>query len=444
MLLPVINNIQDVVERQLCSGCGACAYLSPDSIEMVDTVEHGRRPRNKTRAVGGGRDADALRACPGIGLERATERCPADVIPELLPGWGPVLEVWEGHATDEAIRYAASSGGAATAIALAGLEQGGMHGALHIRARPDAPYLNETVFSTTPMEILDACGSRYAPASPCDGLAMIEDAPGPCVFIGKPCDVAAVQNATRLRPRLRDKVGVTIAFFCAGTPTTRGTLELLERLGVDDLSSVVDIRYRGGGWPGRAAVTIRTPTGTQRQTMSYEASWGEILSKHKQWRCHVCADHTGEFADIAVGDPWHRRPGTEDPGRSLILVRTQRGRRILRHAVAAGYLTLETADPAVLPASQPSLLRDRGAVWGRLLTCRLLGVPVPRYRGLPMFRSWWSRLTLRRKLGSIVGTVRRMRRRRLRARAVITPFTPPPPRPAPAPRTKTPREPLRV
>ncbi len=417
MRLKVINNIQDVVERQLCCGCGVCAYLSPDSIEMEDAAQHGRRPRHRGS---GADDPDAMKACPGIMLDRTAEDVPADAIPELLPAWGPVLEVWEGHATDEAIRFAGSSGGAASAVALACIEDGGMHGVLHVRSRSDAPIFNETVLSTSREEILRATGSRYAPASPCDGLQAIEDAPGPCVFIGKPCDVAAVQNATRLRAPLREKVGVTIAFFCAGTPTTKGTMALIERLGIDDPSDIIDIRYRGNGWPGRTVFTVKTAAGTETRSLSYEESWGEVLTNHKQWRCNVCADHTGEFADIAVGDPWHRRRDPREPGRSLILVRTERGRRILADAVAAGYLAVERSDHSSLPASQPELLRGRGAVWGRLLACRLMGVPVPRYRGMPMFRHWWSRLTLREKTRATVGTVRRIHRRRLRTRATVT------------------------
>ncbi|TDJ54414.1 MAG: coenzyme F420 hydrogenase [Planctomycetota bacterium] len=412
-----MNNIRDVVERQLCCGCGVCAYLSPDSLEMVDAVEHGRRPRHRG---GSADDPDAMKACPGIMLERADEDAPAGVIPELLPGWGPVLEVWEGHATDEAIRFAGSSGGAASALALACIEDGGMHGVLHVRSRSDAPILNETVLSTTREEILRATGSRYAPASPCDGLQAVEDAAGPCVFIGKPCDVAAVRNATRLRAPLREKVGVTIAFFCAGTPTTRGTMALLDRLGIDDPSDVLDVRYRGNGWPGRTVFTVKTATGTETRSLSYEESWGEILTNHKQWRCNVCADHTGEFADIAVGDPWHRRPAPREPGRSLILVRTERGRRILADAVAAGRLAVERSEPSVLPAAQPELLRGRGAVWGRLLACRLMGVPAPRYRGMPMFRHWWSRLTVREKAGATIGTIRRVNKRGLRARTTVS------------------------
>jgi coenzyme F420 hydrogenase subunit beta len=237
---------------------------------------------------------------------------------------------------------------------------------------------------------------------------MIEEAPGPCVFIGKPCDVVAVNKAQRSRPALAEKLGATIAFFCAGTPTTGATLEMLKRVGVDDPSEVADLRYRGHGWPGRAAVTVHNDNRFETRRLSYEESWGEILTNHKQWRCQICADHTGELADISVGDPWYRQIPPDDPGQSLVLVRTERGRRILHRAQDAGYLALEQADPSILPASQEALLRGRGAVWGRTLACRLLGAPAPRYKGLATFRFWWSALTPGQKLRTIAGTAKRI------------------------------------
>jgi coenzyme F420 hydrogenase subunit beta len=421
--LPVLDSIDGVVDARLCCGCGACAYASPERFEMVDTVDEGRRPQRIGGTANGDGDPEALRVCPGVGLEHTFNRSQPGLIKELLPGWGPVLEVWEGHATDDSFRYAGSSGGAASALALACLEHCGMHGVLHIRARPDAPHLNHTVLSTTRWEILQATGSRYAPASPCDGLGMIEEAPGPCVFIGKPCDVAAVNKAQRSRPALADKLGATIAFFCAGTPSTGATLKLLERVGVDDPSTVADLRYRGHGWPGTAAVTIHNDNGFETRRLSYEESWGEILTDHKQWRCQVCADHTGELADIAVGDPWYRQIPADDPGQSLVLVRTERGRRMLHRALDAGYLALEKADPSILPGSQEALLRGRGAVWGRTLACRLLGAPAPRYKGLPTFRHWWSVLTPGQKLRTFAGTVKRILRGEFQGR-ISSPLPP--------------------
>jgi coenzyme F420 hydrogenase subunit beta len=61
-------------------------------------------------------------------------------------------------------------------------------------------------------------------------------------------------------------------------------------------------------------------------------------------------------------------------------------------------------------------------VWARLLTCRLLGVPAPRYRGFPMFRYWWTRLSMMEKARTVLGTARRIVRRGLRSRIAIEPF----------------------
>jgi hypothetical protein len=223
------------------------------------------------------------------------------------------------------------------------------------------------------------------------------------VFIGKPCDVAGVQAARRERPGLDEKLGLTVAFFCAGVPSTRGTLELLKSVGVEDPASVRSLRYRGNGWPGRWTVEFEGERGEMRtESLSYEESWG-FLQRYRQWRCYICPDHTGEFADIAVGDPWYRPVEPGEPGKSLLVARTPRGREVLHAAAAAGYIRLETKDASLLPRSQPNLLRTRGGLWGRLAVLRLFGAPVPRYRGFPTFRYWVRELGPMEKVKSLTG-----------------------------------------
>ena len=404
-------SIAGTVQAGLCSGCGACAGLAPDVLEMIDIVPEGRRPILRPGMSEDGVSEILLAICPGVSLEHDYSPDQPGLMREFAPAWGPIFGVWEGYASDPAIRYAGSSGGAATALAWYCIDSGGMHGVLHTAARQDAPHLNETVFSRTREELLSATGSRYAPASPCDGLQQIVDAPGPCVFIGKPCDVAAMQKARKLRPDLDAKLGVTIAFFCAGTPSTQGTLEMLKRMGIDDPAALVSLRYRGNGWPGKATAVVRTDTGEETRQLTYEQAWGEVLSRYQQWRCKLCADHTGEFADIAVADPWYRTVQDDEPGQSLVLARSERGREIILAAAEAGYLHIEAAEPRLLPASQPNLLKTRGAVWGRLLACRMMGVPSPRYSNMPLFRHWWRELGWRQKARSVLGMIRRIRQR---------------------------------
>jgi coenzyme F420 hydrogenase subunit beta len=398
MRSPSVTAIAEVVQEGLCTGCGACAYLAPDRYRMVDDPERGRRPvlPEPDRPSARRAEAEGLAVCPGHRLER--EAHDARALPRLAAAWGPVLEVFEGFAADPGVRRAGSSGGASTALALYCLEKEGMHGVLHTAARRDEPVLNETVLSRTRDELLAATGSRYAPASPCEGLARVEAAPAPCVFVGKPCDVAAAQRTRRVRPALDARLGLVVAFFCAGTPSTRGTTELLRRVGVEDPRDVRSLRYRGLGWPGRFAARVRASDGREEiRSLGYADCW-DFLQRYRPRRCYLCPDHTGELADIAVGDPWHRPPARGEAGRSLVVARTERGRRILHAAARSGYLELEPCEAELLERSQPELLRARRELWGRRMLARLAGHRVPQHRGIPLFSLWWRGTGLRAKL----------------------------------------------
>jgi len=410
-----IKSISDVVEYQLCTGCGVCAYIEPKRFRMGDSLEHGRRPFLVSNPAN--ESGEALKVCPGAVLAHSNDvRTAPGIKSKQFDEWGPVYGVWEGFATDPEIRFAGSSGGAATALALYCLERAGMTGVLHTAAQASVPYLNETVLSTSRSELLARTGSRYAPASPAERLAIIEKAQGATIFIGKPCDVAAVSNARRMRPQLDEKIGLVIAFFCAGTPSLQGALDLIANVGIADPETVTSLRYRGNGWPGLWTARHADSAGQERvQQRTYQQSWG-FLQKYRQWRCYICPDHTGEFADVAVGDPWYRSIQPDEPGKSLIIARTKHGLDIIRAAAEAGYIVLETEDDDLLPRSQPNLSATKGALWGRLMVLRLLGAAVPDFRGFSLFRLWLRNLSAKQKFQSLSGTAKRVFSKRLRTR----------------------------
>ena len=142
-------------------------------------------------------------------------------IKQLGKRWGRIIELWEGYAADPEIRFKGSSGGLCTALSLFCLEKGYAGGVLHIGSDPERPLKNKTVRSASREELVSRTGSRYSPASPCDGLECIEEARHPSVFVGKPCDVAGLRMAQAIHPELEQKTFLVIGFFCAGTPSTR-------------------------------------------------------------------------------------------------------------------------------------------------------------------------------------------------------------------------------
>lgn len=414
-----IQTFEDVAGWQLCCGCGACAAVCPDKIEMIDVLEYGRRPRFRA-----GTDAEipqgAMTVCPGIGLTRLVKPEGQLGDQHFFDAWGPVLGVWEGYAADPQIRFEGSSGGVATALALFGIECLGMHGALHIRSRKHKPYLNETVLSTNRDELLKGAGSRYAPASPCDSLELIGRADRPCIFIGKPCDVAAVHTVAQLRSSLKDKVGFSLAFFCAGTPSTAGTMKMLQRMGIEDINSLKSLRYRGCGWPGNAVVEYSGQDGTnQQKKLTYEQSWGEILQKYRQWRCYICPDHIGEFADIAVADAWHRDVTSHQPGLSILIARSYRGLNIIQQAQRQGYLHLDIADPSLLGQCMPWQTSLKGHLWARIQSLKMMKTPVPEYQGFKLFDFWRSELSIKEKIYSFLSTIKRVFAKKLNRRHIM-------------------------
>lgn len=411
-----VIDVFDVAESSLCCGCGVCASVAPDGVAMVDDLEQGRRPIKVGDGAGA---AEALAACPGFRLQRPAAPIGSDVDRALLTDWGPVRAIWEGFSSDPAVRFAASSGGIATALAAFALDQG-FAGVVHIGADEAVPHRNRTHVSRTRAEVESRSGSRYSPASPGDGLSACDDANGRFVFVGKPCDVAGTQMAARIRPEIGDGLGLTIAIFCAGTPSLAGTLEMLQAMGVTDPSQVTSLRFRGHGWPGDAVAETRSGSPTAR-ALSYAESWGDILQRRRPWRCRICPDHTGEFADVSVGDPWYR-PTDGDPGRSLIVARTERGEQFVRAAIAAGVIDVAVSPHHHLPASQPNLLRARARVWGQLVGMRLMRMPTPEFRDMGLFRSWLRVLPLRQKATSIAGTVQRVRARGLAKRRPVRPY----------------------
>jgi len=405
-----ITTLADVPAYQLCCGCGVCAYLYSQEIEMVDAPSLGRRPRFFESDKADESFLQALDVCPGIKLAHSSDKFKKEgLIESLKKSWGPIFEVWEGYAADPEIRHKGSSGGAITAISLYCLEQGNMTGVLHIAAEPEKPYLNTTVLSKDRDALLSGIGSRYSPASPCEKLGDVEKLTGLGVVVGKPCDIAAVQNVRKFKKELDSKLGLTVACFCAGTPSTDGTLEMLRQMGVDDLDQLTGLRYRGHGWPGTTkAEPLTGDRNNVPRELSYEESWGDILQKYRQWRCYICPDHTGEFADLAIGDPWYKKREEKDHGRSLILVRSSNGKKILSEAIAKGYLVAEKKGEEVLPASQPNLQNTRARLWGQLTALKMVGAPCPDYSGFSLKSNWMDGLSLRGKLRSVLGTVKRI------------------------------------
>jgi coenzyme F420 hydrogenase subunit beta len=226
------------------------------------------------------------------------------------------------------------------------------------------------------------------------------------------------------RPALGAKSGRDDRDFLRGrTDEPGGGCELIEALGVDEPGDLESLRFRGHGWPGEATAVRRTESGFAAQSMPYAEGVGRDSDERQAvalprvrgsyggmggrlgGRSVASDDRGGRVGSVVDRDPHGARPAAGGAG----------GRR--RDCWCWGL-----KDATMLPRSQPNLLKSRGDVWGRVLASRLIGLPAPRYRGLPMLWFWMSELSAVEKVKSLIGTVRRALTRKLHQSRDLTPL----------------------
>ena len=376
--------IQQVVSNGLCTGCGLCAAVcEPGKVVMRLSSAGYLRPYSDT-PLAAEENARVAQVCPGVRV--AHDNNAPDAAPQH-PIWGPLISCQTGYANDQPMRRLGSSGGVVSALALYLVHSGEVDFIVQNAAPQDDPIGNRIQVSHSREEILAAAGSRYAPSAPLATMAQLLERGQRFAFVGKPCDVAALRALARQDPRVDRQIPYMLSFMCAGVPSRRGTEAVIRRLGMSN-APLRSFRYRGDGWPGKARAVGEDGRSAE---MDYATSWGEILNRHLQFRCKICPDGTGEFADVVCADAWYGEGGypsfEERDGRSLVLGRSQRGQQLLAAAQAAAAITLEPLAVAEIAKMQPYQVMRKKVVLGRVLATRLALGRAPSYRNLGLVRA---------------------------------------------------------
>lgn len=404
------KEIENVVRRGVCAGCGACAWAF-DGVDMGLSEEGYLRPQIDRRKTGGHSSADAQRFrefCPGVKVVS-----PDHAGAEIDPVFGPLISVWKGYAADPELRFKGSSGGVITAITAWLADE-------HSRVSLGVCQSRENASRTVPIAItsredaLRASGSRYAPCSSVAGAGELDSS---SAVVGKPCEAAALRQyySALRRP---DDSPLLISFLCAGTPSQHATDSLLEASEVK-LEYATRLDYRGDGWPGMFSADDSLGNHVE---ISYAESWGKHLGRRLQWRCKVCPHGTGDHADISVGDFWETDDKgfpnfTSRDGTSLVLARTARGHELIQRAIREGILCLQPADIRKAWQIQPLQTDRRLVLASRILGSRIGGRVAPRYYGFQLYKGAF-RYPIR-SVRAVLGSFLRARAT-IRARSVLS------------------------
>lgn len=363
-----------VTEKGICTGCGVCASLFGEDKISIEMKKSGfYRPVFK-KDLSNEEWEKLEHVCPALNMKYETY---TDV---NTPLFGKAVACRVGWSASEEIRFKASSGGAVTSFLLFLLEQKKIDGVIHA-GRYDNQLEAEGVLSVTAEEIKQNMGSLYMPAALLKNLETLLNKSEKVAVVGKGCDIRAVRRFVACKPQYKSKIVVCIGILCGGTPSMRGTHNILEKFGVKE-DEIELFRYRGHGWPGKC--TLVTKQNSIKQ-MSYNEAWADWLGPTSPLVCKVCFDGIADAADIVFGDAWKCEDGNypsfkEADGRNLIVCRTGQGKYLLDEAVSSGYMELsnEHIDNEQFKIIQPSQSNRRYLAKLKMLGLRMIGFAYPR------------------------------------------------------------------
>lgn len=401
---------ESIVTHGLCAGCGLCESLAGhDTIEMAVTSFGQIRPRVKKpvdHTV-----MDRIRTvCPGVAVTGPN----ADEVGTngtMHTIWGPIRALHRGWAKDESVRFRSAAGGVLTALSVFLLESGRADAILHVSTSTTDPTLTDAQVSTTVDEVIEGAQSRYGPAAPLVHVHRLLDDGCRLAVIGKPCDVAAIRNLARIDPRVKKQIPYCLTFFCGGVPTQHTARKIAHYHGVAE-NEIKVFRFRGNGWPGPTHVEAKDG---RVYEMSYDDSWFDDSVPWDydiQFRCKICPDAIGELADITCPDGWIMENGKpvhkEAPGVNILIVRTERGERLVAEAASAGTIELAPFELSELDTMHADHISRKLENPMRLAAIKVAGEPMPRYNN---FRPWRTILMAGffRNLQGFIGAWRRLR-----------------------------------
>lgn len=399
-----IKKINEVVKNNLCIGCGMCTNFSDTA--RIDYSEDGflvvKNYKHTSKEIS--EEELTRKICPGINTYSV--ECEKDAV------WGNIKSLNLGYSTDEKIRFMGSSGGTITQTLIYLLENKIVDYVIHIEQDEEDPFGNKVVITDDIDKILANTGSKYCPASPIENIFKNIDFSKKYAFVGRPCDIVSLENYARLNKKVNEAILYKISFFCAGTPSLKGTDKILEKFGLEE-EDVKSFRYRGNGWPG---FTTAVDKDNKAHTMPYNDSWGKILNKYLNNRCKVCPDGVGIASDIVYGDGWDCDENgypifSEGEGKSIIVTRTEKGKELLDKMNNDNKIAVEKFDYKNLKFVQPYQYNRRTSMIYRTSAMKLFGRKLPIYE--KAIKAASKEQGSKAKIKTFLGTVKRVIKKRL-------------------------------
>jgi coenzyme F420 hydrogenase subunit beta len=326
--------MQDVVDRGLCIGCGACVNLCPYFKNYM-----GKTGQIFPCTLAQGR---CYAFCPKAEVDLGELSEGVLGLPYDGSPLGNYQEIVSARAGKQIAGGTFQAGGTVSSLVSFALASGFIDSAV-LTGREGLIPVPRIV--TTAEEVVACASSKYTAAPT---LAALNEAVNTGYsrigVVGTPCQITAtakMRSNPLQREDFADPIGLTVGLFCTWALDTRSLIAFLaKRMDISTIKAM-DI-------PPPPSEILIVKTGNDEVRIPL----GEIRPLIPR-SCTVCPDMTSEWSDISVGVLEGR------PEWNTLIIRTRSGKDIVDHALREGYLVTEEMPPDGISHLQEAALNKK-------------------------------------------------------------------------------------
>ena len=328
--------MKTVCTINMCSGCMACVDVcSQNAVQIIDQLRFYNAVIDTDKCIN-------CNACHKV--------CQVNKHPDFIePSY-----IKQGWSKDNRIRNMSSSGGIAAALEIAFVNKGGI---VYSCCFENGSFVFRS--ATRVDEVEKFKGSKYVKSNPMGVYKRIKadlNNKKDVMFVGLPCQVAAVLNYCRNKEHL-----TVVDLICHGTPSPK-VLESYLRSKSKSIDDIADIRFR-------IKDNFGLYVNNQKLSMPeiqdyYTKTFLEAVSYTDG--CYACSyARTERVSDITLGDSWGSELSTVEQrkGISLILCQTEKGKRLIEsldcELYDVDFNKAIDANPQLKHPAEPHVVRDK-------------------------------------------------------------------------------------
>ena len=367
--MEAIKLLKDVINENLCCGCGGCMGICPSgALSIVSREEKRHEPvLYEEKCIGCNL---CYKICPGKGwkpVAYAKELCERENI-SFDSLYGPVKGYFLGKSQNDGIALAGASGGIGTSLLLYLLDHNIVDSVITVGMENGIPKVRVT---NDRQLVMNAAGSKYSPVSVMDkAIKTLRTNTKRMAITVIPCQMAALENAIRSEKIRRDLI-YTIGLFCGDVKDYVSVEQVAKSMGLYEKSEYEFLGWRYGIWPGKAS--FRLKRGGEEYGKRLQRWLGISKPCYTLARCLMCPSRENWLADIALAD--NHRGQTDE---TVIVARTAKGLEMLRNAQENGLIRLREIEYSREESFEVSLTKYTVALV-LIKHMRKHGRPFPQY-----------------------------------------------------------------